>query len=504
MKSLAFLTLYLGLVWGQPVVELAAVDGTDRVELRMDGELQAILYGGPPWKVRLDLGDELVPHHVEAVSFDARDRVLGRAEQWLNLPRAEAEVELFLDAPGLGAASGGTGGGGSGGGLLEGTMARVSWKAVHHDEARSVTVVLDGEPLPTDDLDAVPLPPFDPGTVHVLSAEVTFPDETGARADLAFGGPYADQVTTELSSVPVQVERRRQLRRPEEAGDWLRHDGEPMEVMAVDEGEADLFAVVDFGSRFQRLGLVVEMAKRMGERDARLVRFPDREEPTYRVMGVGVGERLGKSSPLRSMGMRAGDRLHRVRPQLDARGDRLHLFRLSRGWGTEKGGSAWQVAFHRIEEQPDVPQKLADAVAAAGLWASGRSRPRAVILVLGPDAEDRSDLDPATVRRYLDRLGVPLSVLYVEVERPLHPEVEKAGSRRDRLAAARARWGDGVVDVAEVEDWIHFWDGLRSRLDRQRILWVRGRHLPEDVELTPGAPPWLTLLAQAAAEGGAP
>ena len=55
-------------------------------------------------------------------------------------------------------------------------------------------------------------------------------------------------------------------------------------------------------------------------------------------------------------------------------------------------------------------QRLADAVAVAGLAAVEEERRRAVVLVLGPDAEDGSLLSPAEATAFLAQLRVPLRV----------------------------------------------------------------------------------------------
>ena len=111
----------------------------------------------------------------------------------------------------------------------------------------------------------------------------------------------------------------------------------------------------------------------------------------------------------------------------------------------------------------------ADAVAVAGLNAFESFGRRAVLLVLGRSAEDASTYTPAVVRRYLDLLRVPLFVWTLEdaaPERSPWGEVAAVGTRSS-LRAAYAR--------------------LRDSLDSQRILWVEGRYLPQEIELEPGA-----------------
>jgi len=110
-----------------------------------------------------------------------------------------------------------------------------------------------------------------------------------------------------------------------------------------------------------------------------------------------------------------------------------------------------------------------DAVAVAGLNAFESFARRAVLLVLGRAAEDASTYTPAIVKRYLELLRVPLFVWSLEdapPERSPWGEVAAVGTRIG-LRTAYAR--------------------LRESLDSQRVLWVEGRYLPQEIVLDPGA-----------------
>ena len=475
-----------------------------RVELLLDGERQAVITGGPPWRAPVDLGDELAPRLLEAVASDARGRELGRVEQWLNLPRARAEVNLLVDPRGPVA------------------TARVSWRSVEHTRIRSLEVTFDGAPVAVDDPTSIALPEHDPGSLHVVSAEVVFPDGSSARADTAFGGPFGDRVATELTGVAVEVDGPRRLRHLDDAGAWLRVDGRLYRPLALDEGPADLYAVLDASADLDLKLLAIEMGRRLGSREMRIVESP------------GTGSRLDRyrlergptrPSPLRATGMRAGDHLFLVRPQVVDAPAGVQLFGVSEPLDDRKGGSAWQLTYLRLSHDPELPQRLADAAATAGMWASASSRPRSVVLILGPDAEDRSVLDPGQVRRYFQRLRVGLEVWYVDVGAAQRydldgaasatasatastaaaaagaatpPEEDEAARRGRRLAAARQRWGE-VEDVANVEDWLRVHRALRDDLARQRILWIEGRHPPQAVTLEQ-APAWVRLVGDGAPE----
>src|SRR4051794_40723144 len=92
---IAFLTLFLGLVSGRVPVELSATGPGPLVaiELQLDGA-PAGRIAGPPFKGQVDFGKDLLPHHLVAVGVDEKGEEVARAEQWVNLPRPPAEVEV--------------------------------------------------------------------------------------------------------------------------------------------------------------------------------------------------------------------------------------------------------------------------------------------------------------------------------------------------------------------------------------------------------------------------
>jgi hypothetical protein len=99
---------------------------------------------------------------------------------------------------------------------------------------------------------------------------------------------------------------------------------------------------------------------------------------------------------------------------------------------------------------------------------TGGARRRAVVLVLGTEPTDASRFDPASVRHYLAQLGVPLEVWVV--------------GKPSR--SIRNEWGDSVRRVADTNAFARAVNDLTRRLERQRIVWVPGRHLPQDIVLT--------------------
>lgn len=482
MKAIVFSTLFLGLVHGPLTVEMDVAETVTAVEVHLDGEAVASL-DGPPWRARLDLGEELAPHRLTAVAHDADGRELGRAEQWINLPRSRAEARLQVERRG------------------DTAVARLVWRAVEHAAPASVRVWIDGAPLAVDDPGAIPLPAVEPDELHVVSAELTFPDGTTARADTAFGGAYGGETTSALTAVSVEVEGRR-LADAGDAGPWLRvvDNGNlrPARVVAVDHGAASLYAVLDRGADRHLNHLGLQMGRRLGAERVELLDAAGEGSGAYRLF-------LPRATygPLLETGLTAGDRLYLVRPTVEPSEAGYGLFGISEPLTLERGGgSAWLLT-HLRHGAAGGPQRLAEAVATAGLWAAGSGRPRAVLLLLGPDAVDGSELTPRQVRRFLRRLGVPLVVAFVEQldvtltggeRRRRRARREAERERAERVAAARADWGAGVVDVAGFRDWVDLHRDLRRDVARQRILWVDGIHAPAAVRLE-GAPDWVEPLA---------
>jgi hypothetical protein len=116
------------------------------------------------------------------------------------------------------------------------------------------------------------------------------------------------------------------------------------------------------------------------------------------------------------------------------------------------------------------PLMLSDAVAVAGLRAAEGNGRRAVILLLGEQREDGSRFSVEAARRYLSALKVPLFVW------------DLSGSAGE----VPPGWGD-PRPVDTVDDLARAVRRVRFQLDEQRIVWINGRHLPQDIELGPRA-----------------
>ena len=87
--------------------------------------------------------------------------------------------------------------------------------------------------------------------------------------------------------------------------------------------------------------------------------------------------------------------------------------------------------------------------------------------MLGRQREDGSRFAPEIARRYLEDLRVPLVVW------------DLSGPSADPPTG----WGD-LKPVENVDDLVRQVRRIRYRLGEQRIVWLRGTHLPQQIELT--------------------
>jgi hypothetical protein len=425
---IAFITLLLGLISGVYPIEVTVGGPVAAVEMTLDGA-PAGRVEGSPWVVKVDLGRDLRPHHLVARALDAGGSEIARAEQWLNLPRPPAEVEVILEKGTDGVPK----------------TASLTWQSVSGAKPLSVGLTLDDRPLAIGLDGRAPLPATNLDELHVLTAELWFPPGLTARRDVIFGGKYGSEVATELTAVPVRLAAGGALPPAGKIGGWFTAEGQPAAAAAVEEGPGKVATVcVPTGNEI--LDKLVARKNREG-----LL-------PTLR-----TEMRLGPE-----------DRFHFLSlSSIPFRGSRVpsELFQISLPLSPKDGGVFSFLTDRRMATRNTRGERrIADAVAVAGLQASAENHRRAVVLVLGRDVEDASQHDPAKVRRYLESIHVPLFVwsLY---------------GAKTRMAK---EWGP-VEDISSTSRLSDAVRQLRAELERQRIVWLDGRHLPDTVALTPEA-----------------
>ena len=390
--TVAFATLFLGLVLGPQPVELVVGADVARVELFLDGELVGKRTGSP-WEIPCDLGGELAPHELVAVARNSAGEELGRVRQWINLPTPEAQAAVVVARAG------------------------------------------DG------------------------------------RADV---GP-------ELTAVAVEVDVRRRRLGLEALAGRLTVAGRPAVPVGVAKGPAEVVLVMDRQAQ-QGARRIAELWEAPETDVSTSVAPIDRSIPSLPRPGdllmrggeSGAGSQDMRRSRLQtSMRLEEDQLLRFLWPYALEPGEggvRAALFHRTRGLPPSYGGMLWLLA--TVHQPPFSPsdQRLADAVAAAGMGAAASGRRRAVVLVVGERPSDVSGLSPPAVRRYLEHLGVPLHVWAV-------------GTVPDEVAEA---WGD-VRPVPTKSALRRAVNELSESLERQRIVWVEGLHLPQQVGLSDAA-----------------
>ncbi len=440
--TIAFLTLFFGLITGPYPIELTVSGPAAAVEILVDGRSAGTLPGAP-WKGTINFGSSLLPHQVVARALDAQGQELGRAEEWVNLAQPISKAEIVLE------------GGGSG----PPKAAKVAWTNLKGEKPQSISLTLDGLPVRLDANGRGALPAHDLGSIHVLTAQVDFNPLESVRRDLAYGGEYGSEVSTELTGVPVRA-RSGEIPPAGKLGGWLTAGGKPLSVAAVENGPAKLYVV--------RVPTAQEVAEKMG-RVGHLAR------------DIRYEMQLGKEDGIRFV--------FPVPKRIAGSGDQLSdLFDISPVSDYRTGSLPWLLRSLRPPEKPIArrngrliladtpvtgPPRIADAVAVAGLQAAAENRRRAVLLVLSGDEKekDASTYDPARVRRYLAALRVPLVVWTLGKPEP--------GS----LAEA---WGPS--ENIEMSQTLYKAAGeLRGLLGSQRIVLVDGRLLPQSIALSPQA-----------------
>lgn len=419
---IAFETLFLGLVVGLQPVRVAVGPEVAAVELRLDGAAIATLTGAP-WESRCDFGPAPHPHELVAVARDGDGGELARASQWINLPRPEAEAHLFLERDPTTRAV---------------TSARLNWENLETPEPRRVRITLDGTPIHVANPRSFLLPTHDPAQVHVLTAELTYSDHLTARADAVFGGELGEQAETRLTAVPLLLDEGAGPPSLAALQGAFTVYGRPVRVAAIEDPPATVVMVADLRVddllRNPRLRMKTDAA---GHLLAINPAYPDNDR-LFATFGVS--------------------------DTVDRGADLLRLFPISFPFELNLGNLEVVLGRLRFPGASPKSQLLGNAVAVAGVKAAADNRPRAVVLLLGGKGCEVGSVTPEAARAFLADLHVPLVVWSV------------AGAAGDTCwgPAAAADWPRGLYTA---------FPRLRSLLDRQRIVWLEGGHLPQRVQL---------------------
>ncbi len=437
---IAFLSVFLGLITGVQPVELAVSGGVAEVEVRLDGELVGRLRE-EPWKLECDFGRELATHELLAVARGPHGRELARLEQLINVPRPQVDTQILLEDWRRGSPR----------------SARLLWQSVELLETPAVSITLDGEILAERHLERYDLPRLDPDTIHLLSARLELPDGGLSSAEAVFGGIFRDAAETELTAVPLVVADRRP-RRIEQLQGRLEKAGEALRVVAVDRGPAEVVIVRDVKAIPQLKWLGSDYDFRQGR---------------YQYLALAKNDAMLIMSPRSYLACHpdTGYAVFPVSPPISHRDVSL----------------PWTLGTVKFERRRVMPQRLTDAVAAAGMRAAASQKRRAVVLAVTDCARVSGQWSAEGVRRFLAQLRVPFSVWQVE------PPAAGAPVPTGGFCAGAQPIDDVVKYQAAIKR-------LRRELLDQQIAWVEGRHLKRDVTFT-GEEPGVRLIGR---KGGAP
>jgi len=428
-----FATLFLGLVFGTQQVEFLVHERVGAIEISLDYQVVGHL-NQPPWQLSVDFGEDLAPHVLQAVAHGSSGTEIGRTEQWINTFTQQTDVSILVSPRQDG----------------QGLQAQVAWETVTEQlEPESFRVELDGQPLEVEDPREFDLPRVDPNQAHFLRVELRFSDTLQASAEAVFGGPYSDQVNTELTAVPIFLDGRKKLPPLQDMQDWFLGAGRHLELRAIEEGPAEIVVVRDLATigTFRDHDVTKKRSRRWDDWQA--------------IPTANADALLKKDYTLRFVTPAAR--------QIERQSYRYQIFPRSVLFSRHDGGLLWLFASIIPRAVDPQQQRLADAVAVAGMAAAQSGRRRIVLLILGPEPVDRSLLTPAAVLQFLRELRVPL-VVWSPV----------------RSAAVEGAWGL-AVDISTRQRTFAANKRLSGQIERQRVVWLNGLHLPRLISLAPEA-----------------
>jgi hypothetical protein len=425
-----FITLFLGgLVTESQPVEIMAGDTVAVVEVRLDGELEQRL-SAPPWRLRVDFGPELSPHVLEAIALDSEAKELARTRQWVNMSPQPAQSSLVVEGVEQG----------------KGAIARASWESLaESEEPESVEVYFDGQQLPPQNPRSIQLPTFDPDQTHHLRVRLQFTEVLFSEAEAVFGGVYGNEVSTEISAVPIRFEKGSKPKSAQTMEDWFSVGGSPQVIHAVEKGTAEIIVVRDLAT------------------EARLEELASQAAHLEKMANQAGGLETG-------IVLKAHHQISFVSPCPEKQrkgGFRRSVYPHTRSFSSQDGTLLRLLTRVVPENCSEDRQQLADAVAVAGLSASGDGLRRVVILLIDGEPQDYSDRTPAQSIAYLKKMRVPLFIWNLDRSNPLE-----------------TAWGQ-ATNVRKLGLFGRAFKLVEKTLDHQLIVWLEGLHLPQSIELRP-------------------
>ncbi len=433
-----FITLVLSLHVGILPVDIAVNAPVARLEMHLDGA-KVGERTAPPWRFRVDLGRDLVPHRLEAVAFDERGKEIERISQWVNYARRSREASLLLEPSTDGKPRSG----------------KVIWATTDQRAPIALEVRLDNQPLSVQSDGRFELPSYDLSIPHHLQAELLFSNQQSIQAEAVFGGLGGETLTTALTAIPVVLEGAK-LPPIEELEQWLQVAGEPAKIFSRDHLLSDRSTAPTSnpagGDGYGSSIIIV--------RDTHIDRDLKRLLRQKRQSLFAKGGRI----------LNPEDRVEFILtsslPQ-DPRG--VHRPQPVTSDFNELG--LWNLF---IQDYPQLTmprqQNIWWSLALAGKRAVDLRQRRVIILLLSKKPVSLPGLSFEQAQGYLRSLRVPLLVWA-----PEEKTLSQLGTSPDRPYLG----APGMLQLFE---------DVQDLLEHQKILWIEGDHLPNEITLSAETP----------------
>jgi hypothetical protein len=322
--------------------------------------------------------------------------------------------------------------------VIQADRVALHWMSIDGQQPKSILVTVDGKTLALDQKREAALPALAKDVPHFVQATAVSATGDIVQAHAVYGGASGED-NGALTAVPVSIERNVPSMSVMFDAKVIAVERPPAEVILVrDPSEAE--AVVRYG----------RMRGESGEAPGAAVRG---------ISAIGVARvddvSLGKDATIRFLWPFA--------TSVEA----AELFPSSRSFDRSRGGFRFLLTSVSAPTSTS-KMRFADAVSVAGLQALSKQRRRAVVLIVGRSYHDESRLTPKQSREYLASIGVPLFVWSLADSASLPPEA--------------AAWGDIVLieNIAKLRDAVR---ALSRTLDAQRIVWIDGDFLPNEVRM---------------------
>jgi hypothetical protein len=414
------LTYPFGVLVGTLTIAVDMGSTPPPAELRFDGRTVCAL-AQKLSSCEVDLGPAPRIHVVEAVRLDPSGKVVERAARNINVPGiAAAEGRLLPECSAQ----------------TKTCVVRFGWLHPQKKPLVSAKLSVDGaeKEIPRDGRIEVP---YDPVRGHVLSVELDFGGDDRTVFSEVVGLTLRAETSTALRATPVFFDGE-----PQELEKRLRSRG--LAIQTVERGDAEVTFVMEMTA----LGALSSISAR------KTLFLAQRLATPGTITVVPANTPAGAAFPRYSTQSALEGSTREARAPVNSSQGRR------RGGGdTASDKPDWMLnLLTQLRGHPSKSPRAADAVAAAGFSLGASPRRRALVLILG-DQADESLFTPEATRTYLKEIAVPLVVLRMDAPRPAWPE---------------------AVPVRNVAELARALSDVRTLLVGQAVVWAPSETPPAD------------------------